>query len=240
MSLNTFPCSRLDEKGVTATIKKGRCILTDRKENVSFENIPRRRADVFLWQKTMPASRHIAADIAATKGIEKWKSNSTDWVKSADRLWHQRLARSNGRIINATLNSSKYDMTSTDKPSTNNYLKCVLPKQTETRSTGNLIIHSKPTTVHAQGCNPMKETSYCGSHYILTMNVAEQQYVRVKLLNNRESVGHYFHDYICWVQCHMKMKLSRKHTYNGADILSMRRGIERLRIILTTSSALTP
>lgn len=56
----------------------------------------------------------------------------TDLVKSADRLWHQRLTHANRGIIKTMLKSKRYGMKHTDGPSAQDFLICLLTKLAKT------------------------------------------------------------------------------------------------------------
>lgn len=110
-------------------------------------------------------------------------------------------------------------MTIADTPCTQHCLTCVTTKHTRSGGEGKLIVEEKTATIYAVMCGPMRATLYGGSLYFLKMMVAQQRYVRVKLLNSRKNLEGYFHDYICWMERHTKMKVGRKHTKNAAVIL---------------------
>lgn len=63
----------------------------------------------------IPAPRHVAEKIAATKSTENEIRNNTYLEKSADQLWYRRFAHANGTITQAMLKYRRYDMTNTNE-----------------------------------------------------------------------------------------------------------------------------
>lgn len=239
INLNILSCAGLKERGVSTKIERGICIYTDRIENVTFARMSRRNTDGLFVTKLMPRSECAAESRVASKEGGDQTCNEKKLSRTANRLCHLRVAHANGRNIKAMLDSKRYGMTNAETTCTQDRFNCVVAKHTESSDESELTEMSKIAKIHADICGTMRTTSYDCSWYFLAMTAVQQRYVRIKLLKNREKLEGYFHEYIRWIERHTKMKVGRKYTDNAA-FFSMRRGLEKLAIRMTISSAYTP
>lgn len=72
------------------------------------------------------------------------------------------------------------------------------------------------------------------------MTVAHAQCTRGHVLMDYKELEQYFHNFISWIERNTKLEVVRMHTNNAPEFITLRKGFERIEIVLTSSSAHTP
>lgn len=86
----------------------------------------------------------------------------------------------------------------------------------------------------------MTSQTYGGSRYFCATTSADQRYTRVHPLETRDGVEEYLSNLIRLMERNTSLKeVVRVHADNASEFLSIRRGLEKKGIALTTSSIYT-
>lgn len=107
MDLNILSCSRLDESGVTTTMRNGKCTQTDRKYNMSFANFAKRDNVGLFVKNIVSMSAQIVVNVTVIVGHHTQAGIKAAKTGTAVELWYQRLGHANRRMIKSMLSDKK-------------------------------------------------------------------------------------------------------------------------------------
>lgn len=150
------------------------------------------------------------------------------------------MSLANMSVIKERKRRSQYGMSLTGQSHYNICYTCVQMKHTKKASKRGLIDGSPNVTIHAGVCGPMQTPTLGERRYFLTLVTAPQRFVCVYLLKIRTAIAEYFYEYIACINKNALHKTKRVHTNNAVELLTMRRGLAKMNIELTTSTTYSP
>lgn len=116
----------------------------------------------------------------------------------------------------------------------------VQTKQTRCPSKNELIGHAGNITVHADICGPLAVATHAGKRYFLTLTATPQSYDRVYLLKSRPQIAEHCLNFIEWLNRNFCHRVKQFHSDNAAEVFTLKKKLNRLRVEQTTSLVYTP
>ena len=187
LKINLLSCTRLDEKGITASFSFGRCKFLDREAGNFIMGYANRRNSDNLYCARLIVQENGRKGIAAP--VRR--------VPYADlNIWHMRVGHAGKSIIEAMCANEKYKMSITEKPVNNGCCDCDLASQTKSAMKGKLVTDEDDITIHTDICGPLEVQTFGGKNYFVTFTIAKSRYCNVALLSSRDQVGNHLEEFV--------------------------------------------
>lgn len=116
---------------------------------------------------------------------------------------------------------------------------CLLVKQTRSSSHG-FVANAEAFVVHDNICGPLRRPTYGKKVYFLTMTSLPDRYTNTKLLILRYEAPLLCLIHIAWIVAQSGKKVLRFHSDSAMEVLIMSVVLQKLGVVLPTTSLHTP